>query len=180
MKTKTIAIEKLVADPANARRHDRRNLTAIAASLKKHGQVLPVLVQKGTNQIIGGNGTVSAMKALGWTECFVVETEATGKEAIELAIKLNRTAELATWDKDVLQEQLKMLSDDFDLGRFGWSDKDLDVLDDLEFEGDDGRSASAKRGLVYKIVIDCQDERHQASLLAQLEEDGLVCTPLLS
>ena len=49
-------LSTLVADPANPRTHDDRNLRSIADSLRVHGQVEPLLVQASTRMVIAGNG----------------------------------------------------------------------------------------------------------------------------
>ncbi|MCI0657681.1 MAG: ParB N-terminal domain-containing protein, partial [Acidobacteria bacterium] len=51
------------------------NLEAIAGSLARFGQAEPLVVQRGTNRVIAGNGRLVAMKKLGWTECDVVELD---------------------------------------------------------------------------------------------------------
>jgi len=58
---------ELSLDPANVRKHDRRNLDAIKASLRKFGQQKPIVVDtKGI--VLAGNGTLTAAKELGWSE----------------------------------------------------------------------------------------------------------------
>ena len=52
----TVAIESLELDPNNARKHSKRNLDAIAASLEKFGQRKPIVIHNGV--VIAGNGTL--------------------------------------------------------------------------------------------------------------------------
>jgi ParB-like chromosome segregation protein Spo0J len=124
-----VPIDGLHNDPANARLHDRRNLDAITSSLKQFGQVEPLVVQKGTNVVIGGNGRLAAMKAMGLAECDVVEIEADRATAAALGVALNRTAELASWDDDALAGILESLeSDGFDAAALGFDDAELAAL----------------------------------------------------
>lgn len=54
---------------------------------------------------------------------------------------------------------------------------------ELKLEAVFPREAKAKTqqaGLVYKIVVTCDDERHQGQLLERLEADGLTCSPLIA
>ena len=44
MKLTTIKITELSLDPSNVRKHSRRNLNAIKASLRKFGQQKPIVV----------------------------------------------------------------------------------------------------------------------------------------
>ena len=118
-------LDSLMVDPKNARKHDKKNLESIKGSLKRFGQAEPLVVQKSTNRIIGGNGRIEAMKALGWTHADCVLLDVDDKKAKALAIALNRTAELADWNLDILSDVLSSLKDDFDLGEIGFDESDL-------------------------------------------------------
>ena len=128
MKIETIAVAELSLDPSNVRKHSRRNLDAIKASLRKFGQQKPIVVDaKGI--VLAGNGTLTAAKELGWTEIQATRTELAGVEATAFAIADNRTAELAEWEEDKLGEVLRSLQDNgFDLAEIGYSKKDFDSL----------------------------------------------------
>ena len=54
MQIKKIAIEKLSNDPANARKHDDRNIEAIVGSLRRFGQQKPIVVDV-TGVVRAGN-----------------------------------------------------------------------------------------------------------------------------
>ncbi len=99
MQTQTVPLDLLVPDPHNARIHPRHNIDAIKASLERFGQVLPILVRNADSQVVAGNGTLEAMKELGWTECTAAMYDGDDQECAALAVALNRTAELATWDE---------------------------------------------------------------------------------
>ncbi len=70
-----VPLGSLHLDPANAREHGPENLEAIVSSLKRFGQAEPIVVQRSTGRVIGGNGRLVAMTQLGWTECDVVELD---------------------------------------------------------------------------------------------------------
>ena len=127
----TVALADLRPDPANPRTHDARNLAAIAASLREHGQVEPLLVQKSTMMVIGGNGRAEAMRTLGWTLARVALLDVSDTEARKLSIALNRTGELAGWDEAVLARHLADLSSlegAFDVDALGFSTAEMDAL----------------------------------------------------
>ena len=106
MNIQSIAVAELSLDPSNVRKHSRRNLDAIKASLRKFGQQKPIVVDaKGI--VLAGNGTLTAAKELGWTEIQATRTELAGVEATAFAIADNRTAELAEWDEDGLAKVLE-------------------------------------------------------------------------
>jgi len=125
METKTVKIASLLADPANARKHDKKNIDAIKASLKQFGQRKNIVVRDGI--IIAGNGTVEAAKELGWEDITIaVADDMSATEAKAFALADNRTAELAVWDDDVLGEQLQALYEDgYAIADFGfdWEDQ---------------------------------------------------------
>jgi len=89
-----VPLDSLHLDPSNARLHGPQNMDAIKASLQRFGQAEPLVVQKSSGRVIGGNGRLEAMRALGWTECDVVELEVDDLQATALGIALNRTSEL--------------------------------------------------------------------------------------
>jgi len=111
MQITTTKITELSLDPSNVRKHSRRNLDAIKASLRKFGQQKPIVVDaKGI--VLAGNGTLTAAQELGWTEIQIVRTELAGVSATAFAIADNRTAELAEWEEDKLNAVLKSLQDE--------------------------------------------------------------------
>lgn len=107
-----IATDKLIQDPGNARKHNRKNLDAIKASLTQFGQRRPLVVMSDMT-VIAGNGTLAAMLELGWTECAITITPAdwNADQARAYALADNRTAELAEWDDKQLAETLASLEE---------------------------------------------------------------------
>ena len=107
MLIQNLRIADLTPDPQNARQHDDKNLKAIMGSLKEFGQRKPIVITE-AGVIVAGNGTVQAAKRLGWTDIEAVRVPAdwTPDQVKAFALADNRTAELATWDIHVLDEQL--------------------------------------------------------------------------
>lgn len=134
MKLQRLKVADLSGDPANARKHDERNIGAIVASLKRFGQQKPIVVDS-SRVVRAGNGTLEAARLLGWTEIDCVVTDLKGSEATAYAIADNRTAELASWDDDVLAATLNgLLADDADLlAAAGFDESELaKLLDELD------------------------------------------------
>jgi len=128
LEVRRVPIDSLHLDPSNARAHGPVNIEAIKASIARFGQVEPLVVSRRTGRVIGGNGRVVAMKALGWTECDVVELDLSELEATALGIALNRSAELATWDEPVLAKLLSELRAEDALDGVGFDDAEIDAL----------------------------------------------------
>ena len=127
-----VALSDLHLDPANVRSHDERNLDAIAASLRQFGQAEPLVIQRDTGRVIGGNGRLTAMKALGWAECDVVELDLDDTQATALGIALNRTGELASWDMPALSKLLESFKGTEVYDALGFDEKELgELLDEV-------------------------------------------------
>ena len=121
-------VARLVPDPANARKHDDRNLDAIKASLLTFGQRKPI-VATDAGVVIAGNGTLAAAKALGWSKIAVVFVKDDTAKAAAYGIADNRTAELAKWDDDVLGTLLGGLADsEINMADLGFTARELATL----------------------------------------------------
>jgi ParB-like chromosome segregation protein Spo0J len=120
LRIETVNINSLTPDPANARKHDSKNLKAITDSLKLFGQRKPLTVTP-DSIVVTGNGTLEAAKSLGWTEIVIARTPVGWPyEKIRAwALADNRTAELAEWDDKVLADQL------LELDANGWELEEL-------------------------------------------------------
>ena len=100
LRIEVVSLASLKEDPRNPRSHDQKNLGAIKASLEKFGQVEPLVIQKSTGLVVGGNGRLGAMRAMGWKTAEVTRQDLTDEQARALSVTLNRTAELAGWKGD--------------------------------------------------------------------------------
>jgi DNA modification methylase len=128
----------------NARRHSKRQVRQIAASIERFGFTNPVLIS-GEDEIIAGHGRVEAAKLLG------LETVPTLKlshlsEAERRAYVLadNKLALNAGWDADILAVELQALVDlDFDVTLTGFSLAEVDLtLDAARDRQPSGREAA--------------------------------------
>lgn len=119
-----VPVESLTPDPRNARKHSRKNLDAIKASLRTHRQYQPLVVQRDGMVVRAGNGRLQAAKELGWTHVAVMLVEtASEAEAIALAIADNWTSDTAEWDIEILLDEITKLRDsDFEIEGFGDDD----------------------------------------------------------
>ncbi|MGE5500508.1 MAG: hypothetical protein ACM3W4_01120, partial [Ignavibacteriales bacterium] len=63
--------------------------------------------------VIAGNGTLAAMRRLGWTEALIIRLPWSDAETCRAyAIADNRTAELASWDSGLMAGQVQELKAD--------------------------------------------------------------------
>lgn len=134
-----IAIADLAPDKRNARKHNRFNLEAIAASLQRFGQRTKLVVRRDGMVVLKGNGTLAAAKMLGWEhlDCLLVDDDA--KTGAAYAIADNRSAELAEWDEPVLAHALADIGPE--LKAIVWPE-DIGDGDCGDSVGDDADNAS--------------------------------------
>ena len=103
-------IAELKPDPANPRRHSKKQIGQIKNSIETFGFIVPVLVDRDGN-IIAGHGRVLASRELGSTEVPTLRLDhLTAEQARAFMIADNRLTEIATWDDQLLAQQLKELS----------------------------------------------------------------------
>jgi len=102
--------EELKLDPGNPRVHAKRQIGQIASSIRIFGFNVPVLVDCHGN-VVCGHGRLLACRELGMTEVPTLRLDhLTPAQARAFAITDNRLTEIATWDDQLLAQQLKDLS----------------------------------------------------------------------
>lgn len=166
--TEIIPIDDLITDENNARTHSKKNIDAIAKSLQTFGQRKPIVITQ-NNVVIAGNGTLEAARQIGWKGLAVwrVPNDWNDETIKAFALADNRTAELASWDSEILLEQLRELKlEEWDIASLGFKDFDLKTREEI----DTSIKEIAER---YEVVIECNDENEQTALLLRLSQEGL-------
>ncbi len=106
-----INIDELTPDKRNTRKHEKKSIDAIAESISRYGMRDPVGVWGPQNLIVEGHGRVMACRKLGITEVPCIRLDdMTDQERREYATVHNRTAELSSWNKDLLKLELPELN----------------------------------------------------------------------
>jgi DNA modification methylase len=122
-------IDQLKADPANPRRHTKKQVRQIAGSIKAFEFNVPVLIDREHN-VLAGYGRVLACSELGWTEVPTICLDhLTPEQALAFRIADNRLTEISTWDDRLLAQQLKELSLvglNFDIEAIGFEIGEID------------------------------------------------------
>jgi ParB-like chromosome segregation protein Spo0J len=136
--THLVDVDTLREDPNNARGHSDRNYNEIAASIRRYGQIKPIVVRN-DGVVLAGNATLIAMRdVLGLTQVNVVDwpEDLDDTEATAYGVADNRTAELAHWNDDVLVTSLREIAEtDLSLEGTGFDDGELQALiDSLDYE----------------------------------------------
>jgi ParB-like chromosome segregation protein Spo0J len=132
-----VPIDSLSPYPGNAWTAD---LQTVMDGLRTNGQYRPVTVNRRTGQVLVGDETRQAAKALGWDEIAATFVDADETEAARIVAANKRTAELAAVDDTALVDLLESLTS---LQGSGYTDDDLDRLRaQLEDESNFGRGSS--------------------------------------
>jgi ParB-like chromosome segregation protein Spo0J len=128
MKTVTLLLDKLIAYAGNPRKNDHA-VEAVAAAIKRFGFRVPVLA-KSDGSLIDGHLRVKAAKHLGMKDVPVVLCDDLSEADIKaLRISMNRMAELAEWDTELLSAELEGLaSEGITLEDVGFDSSALDAL----------------------------------------------------
>ena len=92
------------------------NTTEIAKSLTISGQYRAIVVNKGTHtgrpmEVLAGNHTLMAARDLGWDTITAHIVDVDNDQAARIVLADNRTADLGTYDNDVLASLLDDLPD---------------------------------------------------------------------
>lgn len=127
MKIERIALDKLVPYEKNVKIHTKRNIETIKNSLREFGQTKPIVVRRETMEILCGNGTYQAARAIGWKEidCHVIDIDE--EKAKALMIVDNRSSELSENDEKNLLDMLQGMDKDM-LDLTGYDDSELDKM----------------------------------------------------
>ncbi|HEY3619995.1 MAG TPA: ParB N-terminal domain-containing protein, partial [Candidatus Sulfotelmatobacter sp.] len=103
-------IEEIKPDPANPRRHSKKQIRQIAHSITVFGFNVPILIDR-DNNVIAGHGRLEACRELGWSRVPTLCLDhLTVAQARAFMIADNRLSEISSWDDRLLAQQLKDLS----------------------------------------------------------------------
>ena len=104
----------------------------VANSIKEFGFKVPIIIDK-NNEIVAGHTRYKVSIELGLEEVPCIIADDLNEEQIK-AFRLadNKVSEKATWDFELLEEELADL--DIDMSDFGFEDLDINLdIDDSEF-----------------------------------------------
>lgn len=165
MKIESVAIDKIIPYEKNPRKNDVA-VDAVAASIKEFGFKIPILLDK-NGTIIAGHTRLKAAIKLGLKEVPCIYADDLNEEQVKaLRLADNKTAELADWDFDLLNDELLDIID-IDMTSFGF-EKLLDARPDLEdeeyFDVDAEVPAIVKAGERYQLgnhILMCGDSTNK-------------------
>lgn len=132
-------IDDLVPYAGNVRDHSDEQVESLAASIRRFGFTVPVLVAE-DGEIIAGHGRVLAAQVVGLVDVPVIVARGWSEEKVRAyRIADNRLAEMSTWNDDALRAEIQALIDaDVETEGLGFSEGDLASLLNIEDGLEDG------------------------------------------
>jgi DNA modification methylase len=122
-----IDIESIIPFAMNSRLHSDAQVAQLAASIREFGFTNPVLIDEDKN-LIAGHGRVMAARKLGLKSVpAILVTGLDDRKRRALVIADNKLAMNATWDEDVLKNELQDLAGDFG-ELMGFSEEELEAM----------------------------------------------------
>jgi DNA modification methylase len=134
LKFETWPIERLIEYSRNPRKNDHA-VDKIAGAIKEFGFRIPV-VAKSDGLVVDGHLRLKAAKKLGLTEVPVIlADDMTDTQIKAFRISVNRMADFAEWDNEMLALELGEIGDlGFDLDLTGFTADEIAALMPLELE----------------------------------------------
>lgn len=170
MQVEAKSIDEIKPYENNPRDNDDA-VDAVANSIKEFGWQQPTVVDN-EGVIIAGHTRYKAAKKLGLKHVPVVVADNLTPDQVK-AYRLadNKTAELADWDMDLLNDELDQIRN-IDMSDFGFDEVNDDNVDDYDFDNeavpDDDVPVST-----YALNVVCKDEDQQEKLFDELQKRGL-------
>lgn len=124
------SIDSILPYEKNPRINDEA-VPAVMESIKEFGFKIPVVLTA-DNVIVAGHTRIKAAKQLGMKEVPCIIADDLNEEQIR-AFRLadNKSAEIATWDEELLQQELSGILD-IDMKMFGFEDGETGFADEIE------------------------------------------------
>lgn len=128
MKTETWPLERLIDYARNPRKNDHA-VDRVAAAIREFGFRVPI-VAKSDGLVVDGHLRLKAARKLGLAEVPVVlADDLTDAQVKAFRISVNRMAELAEWDSELLALELGELGElGFDLELTGFNEGEIAAL----------------------------------------------------
>lgn len=124
----------LIIPYENNPRNNDKAVEAVANSIREFGFKVPIIIDK-NNVIVAGHTRLKAAKKLGLTDIPVVKADDLTEDQVK-AFRLadNKVSEIASWNEDLLLEELKAIN--LDMTQFNFEEP-LEITEEEDFNIDD-------------------------------------------
>ncbi len=176
-----LPVEALRPYDRNARKHAKKDIDAIAASIKEFGFDDPIGIW-GDGLIVEGHGRLLAAKQMGMTSVPCIRLDhLTDEQRRAYTLAHNRTAELSGWDFDIQAAELAGI-EDIDMTLFGFDPLEGKARED-DYTPQPPEVPKAKLGDIYQLGrhrLMCGDSTSAAdvaTLMGGVKADMLLTDP---
>ena len=160
MKTELWPLERLIDYARNPRKNDHA-VDRVAAAIKEFGFRVPIIA-KSDGLVVDGHLRLKAARKLGLVEVPVVlADDLTDAQVKAFRISVNRMAELAEWDSELLALELGELGElGFDLDLTGFGEDEIKALESPQVDAIDmPELASGDRQPFQQMTFTLHDEQ---------------------
>lgn len=158
--------------PYNPRKISEKQMEILKKSIKEHGIVDPLIWNRRTGFVVGGNQRLAALIDLEYEKTWVAVIDVTPERERILNVALNKIS--GQWDFPKLKDLLTDIdTGEFDIELTGFDAEEIETLitdfqvieppDEL-FEATDGK---------IQIIIDCSDEQELENVIEVLTHNGI-------
>lgn len=146
-----LPVEALRPYDRNARKHAKKDIDAIAASIREFGFDDPIGIW-GDGLIVEGHGRLLAAKQMGMTSVPCIRLDhLTDEQRRAYTLAHNRTAELSGWDFDMQAAELAEITE-IDMSEFGFDlDSIVPEVKDDDYDPEPPAEPKAQRGDIYQL-----------------------------
>jgi len=172
-------VSDLIEYARNPRKNDHA-VDKVAAAIREFGFRVPILA-KSDKTVVDGHLRLKAAKKLGIeTVPVMLCDDMTDAQIKAFRISVNRVAEFAEWDDELLRIELQDLEAvDFDLSLTGFSDEEtMALLGDGLFDEEKEPSPGEEYSEVFEVAVTCRDEAEQEAIYQMMTARGLKCRVL--
>lgn len=156
MELKKLKLSQIKPYEKNPRKNDDA-VDAVVESIRQCGYCSPILVDE-NNVILAGHTRYKALQKLGWKEAEVVVRDGlTDEQKRKYRLLDNKTNELASWDFDLLADEIEGLDFegfdfgfDFEIGTENEPEIEVDAVED-DYDIDAPVETKAKPGDIYQL-----------------------------
>ncbi len=174
----------------NARTHKPAQIAKLKVSLLQYGWTNPLLIAetpKGATLIAGHGRLIAALELRDEGKCPPLTPSIDQAPTVDLShlsptqrrgyvLADNRLAIEAGWNRELLASEFKGLElDGFDILFTGFTKDEVKRANGTRWNANSGLGP----GMAYQVVVDANDEQHQAALLKRFKAEGLKCKPII-
>jgi ParB-like chromosome segregation protein Spo0J len=169
-------IDRLIDYARNPRKNDHA-VDAVAGAIREFGFKVPI-VAKSDGTVVDGHLRLKAAKKLKLeTVPVLLADDLTDAQVRAFRISVNKMAELADWDSEMLANELSDLhADEFDMSLLGFDVDELTKL--MGLTGDIGFNDSSMEDFFTEVTADQTDALKVLSFKLSPEQHEAVCKAL--